>query len=209
MMRTSEEIGSLAEALSKAQGELKNIEKGKVNPHFKSRYADIADGLEVIRPILSKHGLSVVQVTSVNHDTGMFCLITRLMHSSGQWIESSYPLPTGKAQEQGSAITYARRYSLFSLVGTAGTDEDDDGNAANTVAPAAPVTVKMKPKMSKAASDYLDALLAAGTQEAKKGTEALRKWWTTLPQEDRAALTPEQVNILKDTAAQASTEETE
>lgn len=202
-MRTSEEIGALAEALAKAQGELKNIEKGKINPHFKSRYADIADGLEVIRPVLSKHGLSVVQATTVNYDTGMFYLATRLMHSSGQWIESVYPLQTGKAQEQGSAITYARRYSIFALVGVAGTDEDDDGNAANASAPAKPV---VKPKASPVDKE---AFLERAAAKANEGTDALREWWPKQSQAERGCLTPDEINTLKDAAAQVSASTTE
>lgn len=203
-MRTSDDIGALASALAKAQGELKNIEKGKVNPHFKSRYADIADGLEVIRPVLSKHALSVVQVTTVNADTGMFYLVTRLMHSSGQWIEATYPLPVGKAQEQGSAITYARRYSLFSLVGTAGTDEDDDGNAANTAAPAKPVVKPVAKANSKVSAAHKETLITEGKAAAQNGTDGLRDWWTALPQEDRASLTVDEINDLKNAAAQVS-----
>ena len=198
-MQTSDKIDALAGALAKAQGELKNIEKGKINPHFKSRYADIADGLEVIRPVLSKHALSVVQVTSVNPDTGVFILFTRLLHSSGQWIESSYPLPTGKAQEQGSAITYARRYSLFSLIGTAGTDEDDDGNAANTAAPQAPKTVSKK-----ASQVDKDHLMQLAKHVASEGTEALREWWPKLKQEERLSFSPEEINDLKAAAEQVS-----
>ena len=137
-MKTSETISTLATALSSAQGELTNVGKGRFNQHFKSSYADIGDGLEVVRPVFAKHGLSVVQATDYNPDTGVFVLITRILHKSGEWIESVYPLPTsGKIQEQGSAITYARRYSLFSLAGVAAAEEDDDGNSAQNATPAA------------------------------------------------------------------------
>lgn len=196
-MKTSDQINELAAALSKAQGELKNIEKGKINPHLKSKYADIADGLEVIRPVLAKHNLSVIQATDVNPDTGVFTLHTRLMHSSGQWIESTYPLMTGKPQEQGSAITYARRYSLFSLIGTAGTNEDDDGHAANNAAPApAKATFKKTPTVDK------EELLAKANEVAAKGTDALRAWWPKLPQAERTTLTTEEIEALKAAAAQ-------
>lgn len=201
-MKTSDQLNELAAALSKAQGELKNIEKGKINPHFKSRYADIADGLEVVRPVLSKHGLSVVQVTSLNPDTGIFLLHTRLLHSSGQWIEASYPIPTGKAQEMGSALTYARRYSLFSLVGTAGTDEDDDGAAANTAAPAKPAA-KAKSAVDK------EVFLERAKSKATEGTDALREWWTKQSQAERAVLTADEINDLKAAAAQVVSGDTE
>jgi hypothetical protein len=199
-MKTTEQIGALAAALAKAQGELKNIEKGKINTHFKTKYADIADGLDVVRPVLSKHGIAIIQATDMNPDTGIFFLTTRLVHTSGEWVESIYPLPVGKAQEQGSAITYARRYSLFSMVGVAGTNEDDDGNAANA-APAAPAKAPPKPKVNNVNKE---TLLTEAKQVAAEGTDALREWWTGLPQAERASLTQEEIADLKNSAAQAS-----
>ena len=202
-MRTSDTIESLATALAKAQGELKNIEKGKINPHLKSKYADIADGLEVMRPVLSANGLALIQATQFNQDTGIFMLHTRLLHRSGQWIESTYPLPTGvKATDMGSAITYARRYAAFALVGVAGANEDDDGTVANT-APPIKVSAKKVPLIDK------EELLEKAKETAAKGTEALREWWTQLPQKDRASLTPEEINDLKSAAAQISAGEPE
>ena len=201
-MKTSDELNKLAEALAKAQGEIKNIEKTKIHPHLKSRYADIADGLEVIRPVLAKHSLSLVQATAFNQDTGLFILHTRLMHASGQWVESTYPLPTGgKATDIGSAITYARRYAAFSLVGVAGSTEDDDGVAANN----APVTAKPigKGKPVGQVSDEAKAeLLKKGDEQAKQGTEAFREWWKALSIPDRSAFTTAEINAFKDTAAQ-------
>ena len=129
-MNTSQEISELAGGLAAAQGEIKNPAKNRTNPHFKSKYADLADGLDAIRPVLSKHGLSFVQVTEVDGES--ILLRTRLMHKSGQWIEGVYPVARiGNATHQaiGSSLSYAKRYALFSLVGVHG-DEDDDGNAA-------------------------------------------------------------------------------
>ena len=192
-------------ALAKAQGELKNIEKGKINLHLKSKYADIADGLDVIRPVLSSNGIALIQATVFNEDTGIFVLQTRLLHKSGQWIESSYPLPTGvKATEMGSAITYARRYAAFALVGVAGTNEDDDGAAANTTV--APVKAPAKPKVSEAEKEEF---LAKAKEVAAKGTDTLREWWVTLPKNNRALLTQEEINDLKNAAAQVSAGEAE
>ncbi len=202
-MRTSDTIEALATALAKAQGELKNIEKGKINPHLKSKYADIADGLEVMRPVLSANGIALIQATGFNQDTGIFVLYTRLLHRSGQWIESTYPLPTGvKATDMGSAITYARRYAAFALVGVAGTNEDDDGTAANA-APPVKVTAK------KVSTADKEELLSKAKETAAKGTDALREWWTQLPQKDRASLTAEEINDLKAAAAQISAGEPE
>lgn len=128
-MRTSENINELAQALAKAQAELQNPPKNKVNPHFNSRYVDLADGLDAIRKVFGKHGLSFVQGTQI--EDGFIFLHTRLMHLSGQWLESVYPVcGPDKHQIMGSAMTYARRYSIFGLVGVAGED-DDDGEAAS------------------------------------------------------------------------------
>jgi ERF superfamily len=127
-MKTSESIEHLGTALALAQGDLANPPKNKTNPYFNSSYVDLADGLDAIRKTFSKHHLSFIQGTSVVD--GVILLNTRIIHKSGQWIESEYPVGGfGKPQEMGSAMTYARRYSLFSMIGIAGED-DDDGNAA-------------------------------------------------------------------------------
>ena len=141
-MKTSDEIKDLAAALAKAQGEIKNPAKQSTNPHFRSNYADLATGINAIKAALSANGITYTQATYMAGD--LIMLETRLIHSTGQWISSDYPIIRfpAKQQEIGSADTYARRYSLFSLVGIAGEDEDDDGNAAVTpvvTAPAKPV----------------------------------------------------------------------
>lgn len=127
-MHTSEHTNELAAALAKAQGEMKPAPKDSTNPHFKSKFADLATCMTTALPVLSKHGLALLQMTRV-HEHGML-LVTRLTHASGQWAESTWPLPpNGKPQEIGSALTYGRRYTLaiFGLV----TDEDDDGEQAH------------------------------------------------------------------------------
>ena len=143
-MKTSDNIEHLSTALAAAQGALKNPPKNKVNPHFKSRYVDLSDGLDAIRECLSKNGLAFIQGTSISDS--MIVLNTRITHKSGQWLESDYPVGgLGRPQEMGSAMTYARRYALFSLVGVAGED-DDDGNAAQATE-AAPVKGKAAKQM--------------------------------------------------------------
>lgn len=127
-MKTSEAIELFAKDYSAMQAELKNPPKTKTNPYFNSSYVDLADGLQEIRTVMSKHNLSFIQGTSILD--GLIVLNTRIMHNSGQWIESDYPIGGfGKPQDMGSAMTYARRYALFGLAGVAGED-DDDGNAA-------------------------------------------------------------------------------
>ena len=124
-MNTSEQIDELAGALAKAQGMMENAVMNRTNPHFKSKYADLAAIFDAARKPLSANGLAIVQTI------GDGVLHTRLLHTSGQWIASEHPLPmSGKPQEIGSALTYARRYSLSALLGIAA-DEDDDANAAS------------------------------------------------------------------------------
>jgi hypothetical protein len=123
-MRTSEKIAEIGAALAKAQAELRNPAKNRENPHFKSKYADLAEGLDVIRPVLAKHGIAFVQATEFEND--MVILRTRLIHGN-QFLESSYPVSRlDKHQTMGASLTYAKRQALFSLVGVSG-DDDDDG----------------------------------------------------------------------------------
>jgi hypothetical protein len=125
----SEQINELAAALAKAQGSMANAVMNRTNPHFKSKYADLSSVLDSIRAPLSANGLSVVQTMQ----SGL--LRTTLMHSSGQYIATEYPLPaTQRPHEMGSALTYARRYSLAALICNSA-DEDDDGNVAMTAKP--------------------------------------------------------------------------
>lgn len=136
-MQQSETIGKLAEALAAAQGELKPVPRDKENPYFKSKYADLASIVEVAAPILSRHGLAVVQMPGFIEGTEV--LTTSIMHSSGEWVSEQMPLFITKrdAQGIGSAITYARRYAYGSAVGIV-TDEDDDGNQASQPARRSP-----------------------------------------------------------------------
>lgn len=134
MNTQSEHINELATALAKAQGEFKFAVKSSINPHYKNKYADLSEVWDACREPLSKHNLAVVQ-TMAKDDQGVLSLITTLAHSSGQWIKSIYPLACkdhNNPQAWGSSITYARRYTLSSMVGIA-PDEDDDGNKASAV----------------------------------------------------------------------------
>lgn len=124
----SEQVNELAAALAKAQGEIKNAVVNKTNPHFKNKYADLSSVRDAIQGPLAKNGLAYTQVIEIR-ESGMV-LVTALWHTSGQWISSEYLLPeTARPQEMGSALTYARRYSLSAMVGIA-TDEDDDAEGA-------------------------------------------------------------------------------
>jgi len=131
----SEKIGELAKALSKAQSEMTGALKASVNPHFKSRYADLAAVFEACRGALNANGIAIVQRVE-NDETGV-AVSTTLLHSSGEWISDRCWLPVQQktAQAYGSAISYGRRYGLSALAGVTGIDgEDDDGNAASVPA---------------------------------------------------------------------------
>ena len=128
-MNKSESIGELAAALAKAQGEFKHAKKDVANLFFKSKYADLSSVIDAAKKPLSDNGLAVIQTMAIK-ESGVV-LITTLAHSSGQWIEGSYPISPIKNDPQayGSACTYARRYCFSAITGIAA--DDDDGNAAS------------------------------------------------------------------------------
>lgn len=123
-------LAKLGEALAKAQGEMGPAAKDSTNPHFKSRYADLAAIREAIRKPLATNGLCFFQRVSSTKDG--VTVETTLLHSSGEFVRDSCWLPVQQQTPQafGSAITYARRYSLSALVGVVA-DDDDDGNTAS------------------------------------------------------------------------------
>jgi len=126
----SESIKNLAKALADFQGEVQNPKNTADNPFFKSKYAPLQDILTLVRPIMAKHGLSILQ--SPSGDGKTITISTVLMHSSGEWIEPD-PLvlqaEKATAQGAGSAITYGRRYALSAILGIS-SEDDDDGNQA-------------------------------------------------------------------------------
>jgi hypothetical protein len=133
-MKMSETITELATALAKAQGAMEDATKSETNPHFRSKYADLAAVREVIRAPLAANDLSVIQAARTReHEVEVE---TMLLHKSGEYIAETLSLPVTKrdAQGVGSAISYARRYGLMSLLGLAAAD--DDGNAAVANPPA-------------------------------------------------------------------------
>jgi hypothetical protein len=143
MQRSSESIAQLAAALAKAQGELVNPEKSLVAT-IKSggaaeqtfRYAPLSSGLDIVRKTLGQQGIAVMQTTSTDPAAGVIMLTTMLAHASGEWIASDWPVcpiaETATPHRMGAALTYARRYALFTLVGIAG---EDDMDAPNLVVP--------------------------------------------------------------------------
>lgn len=173
-MKTSDSIKELATAFAKAQTALKNAPFDKTNPHFKSKYATLVSVRDVLVPTLSANGLSVIQGASVMD--GQSVVTTRLMHTSGEWIESAYPFQVDKPQQMASAMTYARRISLAAICGIA-SEDDDDGNAANT-SPTKPETVTTIPK-AEARPEYAKISAGIRTILAEGNADELQKWWDT------------------------------
>jgi len=126
----SEDIKDIIGALSKAQGVMKPAVFNKQNPHFKSKYADFSSCMDACRGPLSENGLAIIQYCETID--GKLHLITMLAHTSGQWLKSEFPLITMKMDSQGlgSAMTYAKRYTLCGLIGVVADEDvinDDDG----------------------------------------------------------------------------------
>ena len=155
MQRSSESIACLAAALAKAQAELINPEKSLVatirpngpgDQERSFRYAPLSSGLEIVRKTLGQHGIAIMQTTAIDQAAGIVNLTTVLAHSSGEWIASDWPVcaisETATPHRMGAALTYARRYALFTLVGIAG---DDDLDAPDLKAPVPPALVAAKP----------------------------------------------------------------
>jgi len=124
----SESIAALAKAIALSQLHVENALKSSTNPHFKSKYADLAEILNTVRPVFSANGIAIVQTPTF--ESGVASVETMLCHESGEFISSVCSSPVSKqdAQGIGSAITYLRRYSLAAMCGIA--QEDDDGQHA-------------------------------------------------------------------------------
>src|SRR6201987_3770488 len=138
MQRSSETIGTIAAALAKAQAQLVNPEKSLVGTirsdqgsgaERSFRYAPLSSGLDIVRKTLSQHEIATVQTTGIDESAGIVRLSTVLAHASGEWIASDWPVcaisETAAPHRMGAALTYARRYALFTLVGIAGEDDLD------------------------------------------------------------------------------------
>ncbi len=194
-------------ALAKAQGEVENASKSSNNPHFKSKYADLAEVLNTVRPVFAKHGLSIVQSTAFN---GTFVSVTTLVaHSSGGLIYSTASAVPSKTDAQGigSTTTYLRRYSLAAMSGVA--QEDDDGNAAAHNGKPSPIKPEGQPtsgaweavdsdtqagllKISATLGEFMEAGDAAGAfdylERQGLNTDEKAALWTRLDSKTRSAL---------------------
>src|SRR6516162_7864945 len=180
VQRSSETIGTIAAALAKAQAQLVNPEKSLVGTirsdatgaaERSFRYASLSSGLDIVRKTLSQHEIAAVQTTSIDETVGIVRLNTVLAHASGEWIASDWPVcaisDTATPHRLGPALTYPRRYALFSLVGIAG---EDDLDAPDLLSPTAPV---MKADVSTGnKKDRLNGGQGQSTQQASGGHRA-------------------------------------
>ncbi len=157
MQRSSPSIAALATALAKAQIELTNPEKslvGTIEPQRgeggarQFRYAPLSSGLEIVRKTLGQHEIATVQITAIDQAAGIINLTTVLAHSSGEWIASDWPVcavaETARPHRMGAALTYARRYALFTLVGIAGEDDLDAPDLIGPIPQTEKVSIESK-----------------------------------------------------------------
>jgi hypothetical protein len=159
MPRSSETVAALASALAKAQAELINPEKsltaiirtGQPGDGERSfRYAPLSSGLDIVRKTLGQHEIATLQTTAIDQSAGMVNLTTTLAHASGEWIASDWPVcpiaETANPQRMGAALTYARRYALFTLVGIAGEDDLDAPDLCEETSSSSAVERPFRPK---------------------------------------------------------------
>jgi hypothetical protein len=180
MQRSSPSIAALATALAKAQIELTNPEKslsGTIEPPGgeaearQFRYAPLSSGLEIVRKTLGQHEIATVQTTAIDQVAGIVNLTTVLAHSSGEWIASDWPVcpvtETATPHRMGAALTYARRYALFTLVGIAG---EDDLDAPDLIARTIPQSKAARPPGNQ--NGQLWSGQASSTQQFSSGRRA-------------------------------------
>ena len=198
MHRSSDSIAALAAALAKAQMALTNPEKSLTGilpgarpdePGRTFRYAPLSAGLDIVRKVLGQHEIATLQTTMIDQDIQTVSLTTVLVHASGEWISSDWPVCTlsemAAPRRMGAALTYARRYSLFTLVGIAGEDDLDAPDLAGQPADGAP----------KAGNGFDQAKRNASGAAGSLGAFAKnRKPWTP----PRQAIAPEASAALRD-----------
>jgi hypothetical protein len=185
MQRSSETIGTIAAALAKAQAQLVNPEKSVVGTirsdqpsgaERSFRYAPLSSGLDIVRKTLSQHEIATFQTTSIDETAGIVRLNTVLAHASGEWIASDWPVcaitETTAPHRMGAALTYARRYALFTLVGIAG---EDDIDAPDLLTALAPRTLPVSPTGNKKdRSNGGQGQSLSGGQRARAGSAPFR-----------------------------------
>jgi len=171
-VKTSDAVNELAAALAKAQGQFATVAKNAANPHLRNHYADLSACIDATRPALAANGLCVMQdvawLAPVDGDKGMHIVLTRLMHESGQWVETGQPLlweregkGTNRAQRFGGGMTYARRYGYMAALGLS--PDDDDGCSAGQ--PRNPPRLSRPPQEHPAVGTWVRGELPKGLED--------------------------------------------
>ena len=175
MMNLDHSNAALFAALALAQAEVENATKGSVNFHFKSRYADLAEVLNTVRPVFAKHGIAIIQSTGFSD--GLVSVTTALVHKEGGYVTSVASCTPAKvdAQGVGAATTYLRRYSLAAATGVA--QEDDDGQSAAHNRPAV---------VAKPSNALLDVLAATEDATSEEVLRNLYKATETFVEHEKA-----------------------
>lgn len=191
MINKSEQLNELASALAFVQSEIENASKNAANPHLKSKYANLESILFEIRPVLSKHGLSLAQFPS--YTEGVASLSSILMHKSGQFLENTasckLEIRNDNIQGIGSAITYLRRYSAAAIVGI--TQEDDDGHSISKPVADKPAKQPVGTTKKKLDQNRLNDAICKIERGESKG-------WDKEKLLNTFDLTPEQINQVND-----------
>jgi hypothetical protein len=179
-MQKSASLGQLARALTAASGQLSRVIKNASNESAGSAYADLGAVLELVKPVLSEHGLTVVQSPTQTGNPGEVGLTTLILHESGEWLEdiSVMSVVPGDPWAYGSAISYMRRYSLAAMLSIYASD--DDGQAARPAAPAAPAAqaAASKVKAEQKVEKVEPAAPADGISDDDRAK--MEKWFTTI-----------------------------
>lgn len=189
MIETSPTTAKLDTALAKAQGEIEAASKDKVNPAFRSKYADLTSVWAAIRPALCKHGISITQ-WPVHSTDGRLHIVTRLAHD-GEWIRAQFSIPVTKQDPHGygSATTYAKRFSLAACVGVVA-DDDDDGNAASQRPSFEPRQPVVEAAVESLGDTYVRKFNEAQTATAfEEEVSKARAAWNRLKEPDRKKVT--------------------
>jgi ERF superfamily len=187
VQRSSDTIGTIAAALAKAQAQLVNPEKSLVatirsdeasGSERSFRYAPLSSGLDIVRKTLSQHEIATVQTTAIDETAGIVRLSTVLAHASGEWIASDWPVcpiaETERPQRMGAALTYARRYSLFTLVGIAGEDDLDAPDLTEPIPETEILRINRKTAGNGGHQKAPDRLPGRGGRANKSGSASLQ-----------------------------------
>lgn len=182
----------ITQALIQLQGSLKNVPMDSVNPHFKNKYASLLAVRDAIQKPLADNKLSITQTFAVG-EKGL-TLITTLRHESGETITSEFPVSGTTPQQQGSASTYARRYSLLAMLNLVG-DPDDDGNAAEAPAPARSTQRGQRPAIG--GTKQKSTVEIAEGIATTLGYDALNDWYKSITPAELKDFDPHKSRILK------------